>query len=299
MYNDLSESKLEDLLIFWLDEKKFDISNSTYYNYSKIIQNHLIPSLGNIQIKDISDSDIEVYLIEKAERGFSNKTIKTHYQILKQVLEKAVSLKLIKYNPGNFVNPSKIKKSKKYSLSKKEINKLLAVAKEYDEWIYNFIVVTLSTGMRRNESLGITWNDIDFENKTIHLTHKLNYISGQGISLITLSDHIQRKIFINKKVVNILKHIKNEQLTLKYLLKSKYQNKYNLVFCKDHGDIYHPASVTRKFNQIVSIASLSDEISIHTLRNTYTTHLFENKVSPRNIKDQLGMNIFNRSFLTE
>ncbi|MFW6009125.1 MAG: tyrosine-type recombinase/integrase [archaeon] len=296
MFNNLSESKLEDFLIFWLDEKKFEISQTTYNNYSKIIQNHLIPSLGNIKIKDISDSDIEVYLIEKAERGFSNKTIIKHFQILKQVLDKAIYLNLIKYNTADFVNLPKIKKTKQYTLSKREIEKLLAVAKEYDEWIYNFIVVTLFTGMRRNESLGITWNDIDFEKKTIHLTQKLNYVPGQGINLITLSDQIQRKIFINKKVINILKHIKNKQLTLKYLLKSKYHNKYNLVFCKDHGDIYQPASVTRKFNQIVGIASLSDEISIHSLRNTYATHLFENNVSPRQIKDQLGINILNNLF---
>ena len=293
----LSENNFESLFDFWLNQIKISIPKYSYNNYSSIIKNHLIPSLGNKKIAEINDSDIEVYIFEKLESGLSKDTLKKHYQILKQVLDQAVFLNLIKYNPAKFVHLPETKKERNRPLTKKEIQKLLNVAKDYDEWIHNFIVITLYLGMRRNESLGLSWNDIDFENKIIHIRQKLNYIPGKDINTKPLPNSSQRKITMSNKVIKTLKHMKNKQLNLEYLLKSKYNNKYNLVFCKDNGDIYHPNAVTRKFYQIVSIASLSSEITIHTLRKTYAALLLKNNVNMKTILDKLGVSNIDKSFI--
>ena len=190
----------------------------------------------------------------------------------------------------NKKDPSK--ENNKEILTEDEIKTLLYTSKEYDEWIYNFILVSLFTGMRRGETLGLGWPNINFENNEINVKQKLVYIPSQGINIKPIYHTSRRKIIVKDKVISSLKKIKNEQITLQYLLKSNYNNKYNLVFCNDHGELYHPSTVTKKFKKIVIISfphKDKSDINLHSLRKTYTYLLFKNNVNTQSIKNNLGL----------
>ena len=185
-------------------------------------------------------------------------------------------------------------------LTKEEIKTLLITASKVDDLIYNFTLISLSTGMRRGETLGLSWDNIDIDKKLIYVVQKLTYSPGQGLQLKKIPVKYQRKLYIDsKEVLNALKKIYIEQKQLKYLLKDKYNNKNNLVFCDDHGKSYHPSAVTKKFNDIIIIAALNKNISIHSLRKTYANLLFQEDINLQTIKDKLGISILNESYITE
>lgn len=67
--NNKSYISFEQLLIMWLKNKDFNQKKSTQLKYKNIIELHIIPELGNMDITQIDDVLINQFLISKRENG--------------------------------------------------------------------------------------------------------------------------------------------------------------------------------------------------------------------------------------
>jgi len=92
---------------------------------------------------------------------------------LNQLFKKAKITHLIKYNPLDTIDSPQPEKYKAQSMKISEFNKLIKVAKENDYFMYIFITTILYTGLKKSKALGLSWNEIAFDNKALEVKSRL------------------------------------------------------------------------------------------------------------------------------
>ena len=150
-----------------------------------------------------------------------------------------------------------------------------------DNTYYVLFYFLFFTGVRKGELFALTWNDFDFENKTISITKTLSAKVGTGTYQITTpkTDNTIRLIDLDDKLYELLKkHYESE---------SKLYNFNNSMFI--FGNIKPISSTTldRKLNYYISLANVK-KISVHGFRHSHITMLLSNNVPLRAVADRVG-----------
>ena len=118
-----------------------------------------------------------------------------------------------------------------------------ALEKEPIKW-KTLVHLFLVTGARRGEILGLKWDKIDFENRTINISTSILYSPKSGVyedTPKTLKSN--RKISLPTETFDLLTHYRTYQLEKQLMLGSYYQNK-NFIFTQENGRPLNPNSVT-------------------------------------------------------
>lgn len=281
---------------------------STRVSYESIINNHLIPYIGNIKLVNLSKIDIEsMYnkLIKNDKKktnrsGLSVKTIRNIHLVLHEAMKEAFELGYINKNPADIAKVPTLKnlnqKKKEIEIySKEEQKKLIEISK--NDKIYGIVViVALYTGMRKGEILGLQWDDINFDNKTISVNKQLSRLkdyegnTGKRTKLFiqynTKTNNSTRIIPMSSSLENILK--KQNELQQKYKRKlGKAYYKYNMVFCREDGYYLDPDTVLSKYQELAKKAKIK-KCTFHALRHTFATRALESNISPKVVSKILG-----------
>jgi len=294
-YNCNDKVKLKEWLYTWLEGRENAIAYKTYKEYESNIRNHIVPKIGEYNLKDLNTRIIQKLVNDKYKNGrirgsggLSRRSVKYIYQTLNTALKQAVKEKLITHNPVKAVELPKSKGNTKYKidpLTKYQANKLLKTAKDSNLYIAYFI--SLHTGMRKAELLGLKWTDVDENNNTIEVNRQVQRITGKGLNIKGLkSDSSYRKIPINQNVINKLNIHKKTQKENKLFYGPDYIDR-NLIISKENGDYITPEKIYKEFKSLLKIAGLPD-IRLHDLRHTYATLSLQEGVPAKVIQKTLG-----------
>ena len=180
--------------------------------------------------------------------------------------------------------PKKPEKNTKV-LTLDEQERFLTAAKESIN--FNHFLFILQTGVRSSELRGLKWNDIDFENRIIHIrrnvTHDSNnnrFITGE---LKTSSG--QRDIPMTKTAYDLLMDIKGQQAVKKNrVIQFEFADH---VFLNRSGKLLPNSNYDRYLEKICDKAGI-ERISMHTLRHTFATRCIESGMKPKTLQKILG-----------
>jgi len=140
---------------------------------------HFIAVIGNIDYQRITLKHAELFRQTCLDQGNSPATVSKKLRQLKTTFQLAVDRKQLEENPFKRIRLPKSAKKKIRILTMDECERLIAVARYYQqgknsvEWELLFRVA-LTTGMRRSELLNVVWMDVDFGAKTIDVSPKKN-----------------------------------------------------------------------------------------------------------------------------
>ena len=133
------------------------------------LNQHVIPSLGDKPLSQISTFDIECFKKGRQDTKAQNGTINRELAALSHLLNKAIEWKWITNKPC-IIRRLKETTSKIVYLTTEQISQLKEAAKhDQHPHVYPFIVIGLDTAMRRMEILSIRIKDIDLERNIIHI----------------------------------------------------------------------------------------------------------------------------------
>jgi integrase len=123
------------------------------------IRKHLIPAFGKLGLRQISTAEINRWL---AKRRLTAKpgTVQREFNTLRAILNDAVRSGLIEKTPTQNADPIRGAVARQRFLTRDELVVLLAAAEKQAEWLADFILWAVHSGMRRGEIQALNWPDI-------------------------------------------------------------------------------------------------------------------------------------------
>ena len=289
---DLSDISVHDYFNFWFDSYVvLNLKYNTQENYRGIIDNHILPKIGMYKLKSIKPAILQELINDKFKEGKAKQTIEIIGTVLKGAFKKAVyPHQLIKENPMFYVEMPKhdvnIKKTKDdlkiftYSDFKKMINFV-----QPNNSFYIPMMIAFHTGLRRSEVCGLTWDNIDFENKTLSVD-KIMVMKKKDISIGTpKTQSSYRTISLGDSIISILKIWSKRQKENKIFYGQHYTIT-DFVCTKENGDPVTPNSIKWSCGYVRK--NIDVDFSFHSFRHTHATMLLENGAKPKEIQARLG-----------
>lgn len=254
-------------VIYYLEYLKYErrLSDNTIDSYGENLLKLL--NYVNKDILILNSDDIRNYLLN------SDATAKTkaHYlSVFNSFYKYMVFNKKINNNPCEGIKTPKLEKRLPKYLTDDEINKLLDIRliKPIDYRNKAILEVLYATGIRISELTNLEFNQIDLNDCTIRVLGK-----GKKDRIVPLG---------NMAIHYLTLYIEEYR---KFLLKTKTSN---YVFINKDGNKISRQGFFKILKQIAKTSGIEKEISPHTLRHSFATHLLNNGADLRVIQELLG-----------
>ena len=238
-----SKMSYSDYLDYWMKQYcQINLQYRTIETYHTVIEAHIKPKLGMYRLSQITTSAIQEFINALyVERGFSKAYLKSILKIVKSSFayafdvvgfiksNPALKAKIPKYDPSEETDPVHI-------FTKEEIDIIFNRFRN-SRCVYLAFLTAYHTGLRISEVFGLTWEDIDFEKKTLRVDRnivkknqvggtKKRHLSGKSTGVWYFgpckTKNSYRIIEIGDTLINALKEFKEEQE----------------IFEKQYGDMY-------------------------------------------------------------
>ena len=276
-----NEIILKDYILNFLEKYKINLSITTYNSYKRICNKYIIPLLGDIKLCDIKPIHIQDYVDDLLDL-LTPQTIKVHLNILNLALKRAYRLKLIKENPVQLVEVPKNKKYKNEIYNAEDMQNLLEKCRGTSMELP--IILASGLGLRISEVLGLTWNNIDFNNSTITIDKITVRDNGNVILKEPKTESSVRTISAPKEIILMLKQLKKDRLAAK--LRGEKSHRELIFYDKNLNPIAQDV-LSKKFRLFLKENNLK-HIRFHDLRHSHVTLLINAKVPIKVISERVG-----------
>ena len=257
---------IEDYELFLKTEKK--LGNNTIDSYILDIIKFYEWN-NNSDITYMSKKRILEY-ISYLRSYLNEKSINRHISSLKGFYLYLVDNNVIRESPLEEIYSLKTKKTLPKYLSVEEVDRLLNINLKtpFDYRNKAMLEVMYATGLRVSELVSLCFSNIDFENSLIRVNGK-----GKKDRIVPLGEIAQYylKIYIND-----------------YRSKLLNKNNYDLIFLNNHGKPISRQGFNFILNNIRKEVKIDKDITPHTLRHSFATHLLERGADIRSIQEMLG-----------
>ena len=283
-----------------------ELAPTTYKRYCRMLETRILPYFGHFYINKIRPTDIMKFydLLEKdtqlvrkkgnngskTKKPLSGKTILEHHRLLRAMLHRAVYWQLIVSNPAERVQPPRAKKPKRRSYDDEQTKILLENLEKLtvEDTKYKVaIILTIFTGVRLGELMGLEWQDVDFRNGIISINRSSQYLSDMGVfTKVPKTESSIREIAIPEFIISLLEEYKLWYEEQKSLYGELWTNSDRL-FVQADGKPMHPSTISKWFVKYVGQIGLP-VINFHGLRHTNASLLVAQNVDIAVVSARLG-----------
>lgn len=238
-----------------------------------IFQDFMLKRKSQLLWQEVTILDIRAYLSLLNKQSFARRTIARRISSLRSFYKYLLRENVVKSNPFVKIRTPKLDKKLPVFLEEFEINELLeqpddSVLGLRDQAILEMLY---ATGCRVSELVGMTTNRIDLSNQYVLLLGKGNK---------------ERLVPFGHTAVQA---IENYYIKSRKKIMSKFAVKeHGMVFINHRGTVLTDRSVRRILDKHISNLSLQKNISPHTIRHTFATHLLEHGADLRSVQELLG-----------
>lgn len=290
-------------LEFWYENYSAGTTKtSTRVNDESIIQRHLNPYIGKIKLQELKGLQIQMMYKKMLESGrvdgrggLNPKTIKNIHAVLHRALEQAVKNELIIRNPLNTVDLPRMTKKEIEILTPEEQKRLQEVCTSEHPWNMA-ILLTLYSGLRMGEVLGLSWDCVDFERNKIKINKQVNRLKNYekdgtnktrlALRNETKTERSERSIMIAPAIMQKLQEHKIAQDEYASRFGDGF-NEYGLCFIRFDGNLVDPSTFRDHYLRKLKEAGITPK-RFHALRHTFATRAMESNVNPKVLSEMLG-----------
>ena len=261
----MNEKYIDEFIDYLRFEKKY--SENTISSYKRDL-NKMNLYLKKDFIK-LTKADIQKYIQDLSKNESSN-TISRTISSLKSFYKFLEINKYTNTNPlTTIISPKTARKLPKV-LSEEEVNKLLDINLNNDFDYRNKAMLELmySSGLRVSELINLTVNDIDLKNSLVRIFGK-----GSKERIVPLNDYATEAL---------------NNYILYHRPKLFKQKESNYLFLNNHGNQMTRQGFFKTLKKIAKEKGIKSELSPHTLRHSFATHLLKYGADLRSIQELLG-----------
>ena len=283
-------------MLDWLEMMKNSVEVTTYASYAQAIKSKINPyfearfptlTLSQITPKHIQD----YYTWEMTENDVSANTVIHRHANIRKALQYAFKTGLIDINPADRIERPKKVKYVGSTYNDQELEQLFAVTK--GDLIELPVMLAAFYGLRRSEVLGLKWDAIDFEKKTITIKHTVTQTTLDGKSVIIEKDRTKTKssyrtLPLVKPFEDALLRKKAEQAENRRLCGKCYDKSHlDYINVNEMGKLISPGFLTQHFPLVLERNGMK-KIRFHDLRHSCASLLYSNGVALKDIQEWLG-----------
>ena len=279
------EVKVAELFERWFsDIMRHQIAPSTLSNYQTITRMHIVPTLGTKRLIDVTVGDVDQLLSRKADSGLSTSTVKRIRSILAQCLDQAIRWELVNRNVATLSRSPKAVRQEGRTLSPDQARHLLETLKGHrNEALY---ALMLSTGLRRGETLGLRWTDLDRESGVLRVARQLRREGTGLVTTDTKTSLSRRAVNLHERMLTTLFEHETRQQTEKRNLGAAW-TETGYIFTSSIGTPIDPRNLYREFQMICRKANLGDWHP-HELRHSAASLMLAQGVQIQVVSRVLG-----------
>jgi integrase len=281
-------------LATWLATVRHEVAPRSYDRYAAIVNRHLIPALGNLQLTKLAPVHIqELYntLASTGRRdgrpgGLAPRSRRQLHRVLATALSRAVEQQLITRNPTEVFKRRlpKVEPREMVTLTAEQSTVLIETARGSP--LYAPVLIALATGARRGETLALRWRNVDLDRGAIRIVESLEQTAA-GLRFKAPKNNRGRTVTLPTFAVGELRRLKREQAESLLMLGVR-QTSDTSVCARADGAPLQPVALTHLFTRLIERISDLPRVRFHDLRHTHATQLLLAGVHPRIAQERLG-----------
>ena len=288
-----SNMLFSDYMLEWLENIKPKVVQSTYIGYEQVVKGRLCPYFKSKKIKliDLRPRDIQDFINYLYKQRLKGSTIAHYTSNMNTALKEAVIAEIIPSNPMDRIESVKKEVYIPEFYTDDELIELIEVIKT--QKIELPLTLGIIYGLRREEILGLTWNAIDFKNKSITIRKTVGRGKYDGVTQFLIKDIPKNKSSYRTLpmfdfIADLLKKYKEKYKLNEKIFGNTYITDYKDFIClMDNGELVKPDYVDRTFSRILKENGFR-HIRLHDLRHSCATLLLRNGVPLPEIQKWLG-----------
>ena len=292
-YTAPSKQTLGQWLDAWIETYCGSVKPRTLEIYKTDIRVHIKPALGAVRLEALTAQSIQAFYnalgkpTKDRPEGLSPKSVKNIHGVLHKALQQAVLIGCLRFNPTDACALPRREKKELTPFDDLQISAFLkAIQGSRYETLFT---VTLFTGMREGEVLGLMWDCVDFEVGTITVNKQLQLheaVSGGAYQLGSTKNGKGRSITPAASVMALLKRHRAAQATQR-LRAGKLWQDTGFVFTDELGQPFAKATVYRAFKRAAAAIGRPDA-RFHDLRHSYAVAAIRAGDDIKTVQETLG-----------
>ena len=283
-------------LIQWMEIARSTLKPNTAAGYASMIQNPIAPYFQQrgITLGGLQAVDIQMFYTSQLKRVSANTVIHYH-AIIHRALKYAVKTDLIDVNPADKVERPRKDRFTASFYDGNEVNRLFQAARGTPLELP--VMLAAFYGLRRSEVVGLKWDAIDFENKTIAIRHTVTACAEKGRRIEVAAD--TTKTASSRRTLPLVPAFQTKLAALK-----EQQEKNRILcgrsYCADYlgyvlvdamGNRLKLSYISTAFPALLKRNGLRP-IRFHDLRHSCASLLLKNGVPMKQIQEWLGHSDF-------
>lgn len=265
------EMTFKSLYSLYHSDMESRIKKTTMETKEYIVNTKILPFFEKMKVKDIKPIHIRKWQTDLLKMEYSKTYLKTIYNQLTAIFNYAIRFHNLDKNPCHTAGSIGKKDADEMQiLSLQEFNKMIDCVTDKENKF--FYIILFWTGMRKGELLALTYEDVDFENKTILINKNFQIVKREKLITDPKTPRGRRVIAVNDIVLNCIKE----------LWSTSYKpNKTDKIFYLSKD------SLKRQLDTACKKAGVS-RIRVHDLRHSHASYLLSNGVNIVILSRRLG-----------
>jgi integrase len=274
----------------WLPGKRVVLADSTYDGYRRNVERHVLPALGAIALRRLRPDHLES-LYERllhprdGTTGLAPKTVYEVHLVIRGALTDAARRGLVSRNVALAADAPRLRsipKVEQRAWTADELRAFLQAAAGHR--LFPAFWGAAFTGMRRNQLLGLRWDDFDPAPATLSINRGLIAVAYELHETRGKTRNARRRIDLDPTTVDVLVAWRQWQRTEQA---AALIDTAGWIFTDGAGQPIHPHAISQAFERIARRASVP-VIRLHDLRHTHGTLLIKAGVPVKVVSERLG-----------
>lgn len=290
--------KFETFAEQWFEEYAKVNLRPTSYARMKQLTKRVYPAIGHKRLDKITARDIQKFITDMLTNGrnlnngrpLSRKTAVHHLSFISDVFSYAVRMGMLTDNPCRRVFVPKQEQEEKQIYTIEQVKILYENLKSEPMKYQAYLLLSIYSGYRRSEMLGLEWKDIDFEHDLIHVRRTSQYTSEKGIYTDTTKTRKSKRVSkMPASIMNLLRQFKADQNEEARRLGTKWED-YDRLFTKWNGAPMNPQTPFEWLKGYCERIGIPFR-NIHSLRHLHASLLIFEGVDVVAVSEDMGHSV--------